>query len=350
MNVVLLILILLFASEMRFAPKDEFFDDYCSVRKTNAVKGIVAMAIFLSHSMDYFHLEEGDLWVEYFSEYLRQLIVVPFLFYSGFGIMESIQKKGLSYIRGIPVRRVLRTTLYSDVAVAAFALLYLAKGYSLSLKQFLLSLIFWDKIENNTWYFFVIVFLYLFTYAGFRIFHKNYYCGAALTTLLSIPLFYFLIETKSIIWYNTFFLYHFGMWYSLIRKPIEKIVMHNDFIYCVAMLLTFMAYSLFRNFGSFYYFIICGCFLMTLIVGITMKVSIDNPLLQYLGRNVQGIYLFHRLPLLLTRQMNMGIVPKFIFSVLATAVLCFVFSYITKWIDRGILSRFEKGDNMVSAG
>lgn len=342
MNIVLLILILLFASEMRFAERDKFFDDYCSVRKTNAIKGIVAIGIFLSHSMDYLYLGENDLWVRYFSEYLRQLIVVPFLFYSGFGIMESIQKKGLPYVLGFPVTRILKTILYADVAVVAFALLFLVKGWPISLKQFLLSLVFWDQIENNTWYFFVIVFLYFFTYVGFRISHRNYYLAAALTTVLSIPLFYFLIETKDIFWYNTFFLYHFGMWYSLIRRYIERIVMHNDFTYCVAMLLAFMAYSFFRNFGSFYYFIICGCFLMTLIVGITMKVSIDNPLLQYLGRNVQGIYIFHRLPLRLTLEMNMSIVSKFIFSVLVTAVLCFAFEIITKWIDRVILSRFDR--------
>lgn len=345
MNIVLLILVLLFASEMRFAERNQFFDDYCSVRKTNAIKGIVAVAIFLSHSMDYLHLEEGDLWVEYFSEYLRQLIVVPFLFYSGFGIMESIKKKGLPYIKTIPVRRILRTILYADVAVLAFAVLYLVKGWSLSWKQFLLSLVFWDKIENDTWYFFVIVFLYLFTYIAFRVFHKNHYLAAAVTAVLSLPLFFILIETKSIIWYNTFFLYHFGMWYSLIRKPVEKIVMHNDFAYCAAMLLAFMAYSFFRNFGSFYYFIICGCFLMTLIVGVTMKVNIDNPLLQYLGRNVQGIYIFHRLPLRLTKEMNMDTVSKFIFSLFATAVLCFLFEYVTKWIDRTIISRFEKEKN-----
>lgn len=326
----------------QFAERDQFFDDYCSVRKSNAIKGICVMGVFLSHSMDYLHLGENDLWVEYFSEYFRQLFVAPFFFYSGFGMIESIRKKGLSYIKRIPVDRILKTVLYADVAVVVFAVVYLIRGNTVTLKQFLLSLVFWDKIENNTWYFFVIVFLYFFTYIGFRIFHKNYFLAAAATTLLSLPLFYILIETRSIIWYNTYFIYHFGMWYALIRKPIEKLVMHNDLMYCCAMLLAFMAYTLFRTFGSFYYFIICGCLLMTIIVGITMKVSIDNPFLQYLGRNVQGFYICHRLPLLLTKGMQMDIVSKFIFSFLATAIICFVFDYITKWIDRLVISRIPR--------
>jgi hypothetical protein len=92
-----------------------------------------------------------------------------------------------------------------------------------------------------------------------------------------------------------------------------------------------------QNPGSFYYFIICGCFMMTVIVGITMKVSIDNPLLQFLGQNVMGIYAFHRLPLLLVRDSGLDTVSRVIFSMLATAVLCFVFNYTRKWIDSFIL-------------
>lgn len=342
MNFFLIVLLVLILSGVRFAEPNRFFDDYCSIQQTNAIKGIFMLLVLLSHCMDYFPLEAADLWVEKMSEYLRQLIVVPFLFYSGYGIMESIQKKGQDYVKSIPVNRCLRTLLYADIAVISFAVLYWLQGRTITIKRFLLSLIFWDKIENNTWYFFVIICLYFLTYIAFRIFGRNRYIAACMTAVLSIPLFYGLIATKSIIWYNTFFCYHFGMWYSLLRSPIERIVMRNDLFYCIALLLAFLAYTLFRHFGSFYYFIICGCWLMTVIVGLTMKVKINNPFLQFVGQHLLAFYAFHRLPMVLTRSMEMDIVSKFVFSFLVTAIIALIHDRITGWIDHVFLCRAGK--------
>lgn len=347
MNIVCLFLLFAICCDMKFAGKDQYFEDYCSVRQTNAIKGICVLAVFLCHSMDYFYFVP-DTWIEYISEYFRQLIVVPFFFYSGYGIMESIRKKGHSYVKSIPLKRCLRTMLYADIAVLAFAVLYLVQGSPLSVKQVFLSLIFWSKIENNTWYIFVNIALYLITYIAFMIFRKNHYAGAVATALLSLVLFYFLIATKSIIWYNTFFAYHFGMWYSLLRKGIEKVVMRNDIVYLIALLMAFLAYTLFRTFGSFYYFNICGCWLMTIIVGITMKIKIDNPFLQFLGRHVLAFYVFHRLPMVLTFSMEMDTVSKCIFSFLATSILALIHDKIIEFLDPILFNRSVDKQRSVS--
>jgi len=342
MNAVMVILFALFLSGFKFSEQNQFFGGYCSIRQSNAIKGIFVILIFLSHGMDYFPLTQNDIWVREMSEYLKQHIVVPFLFYSGFGVMESIQRKGYSYIRSIPFNRVLKTIIFADISVLTFALFYLIIGREFSVGKLLLSLVFWDKIGNNTWYFFVIVFLYLFTYISFRIFNKNYYLAAVLTAVLSMFLFFFLIRYKSIIWYNTFFCYHFGMWYSLLRSKIEPIVMRNDLIYFIALLIAFLAYLLFRSFGSFYYFIICGCWLMTLIVGLTMKIKVDNPFLQFLGTHVLGFYSLHRIPMMIASPWDMALVYKFVFCFLVTCILVLIHESITKWIDRRLFCRFQR--------
>ena len=123
------------------------------------------------------------------------------------------------------------------------------------------------------------------------------------------------------------------MWYSLLRTKIEPIVMRNDLFYFVALLLAFLAYSLFRTFGSFYYFIIAGCWMMTIIVGLTMKIKIENPFLDFLGEHVLAFYVFHRLPMVLTLSMDMDIVSKFIFSFLATSILALMHDKIIKRLD-----------------
>jgi len=341
MNILLIVFLLIIVSGMKFADRNSYFDDYCSLTKTNAIKGIFALVIFFCHSMDYLHLGSNDQWVGEMSLYLKQLIVVPILFYSGFGVMESIKKKGLRYIRSIPLNKILKTLLWADIAVLCFAVLYWIMGIHLPVRHILLSLIFWEHIENNTWYFFVIVFLYIFTYVGFRLFHKNYYVAAFATTIFSVPFFYFLISSRDIFWYNTLFVYHFGIYYSLLRERIDKIIMHNDIFYTTALLLALIFWMFTRRLGSFYYFIVCGCFFMTVIVILTMKISIDNVYLQFVGKHVFAFYAFHRLPLRILTYTELGNAEKMVISVVATCLIALCFDYIAMWLDRILFSRVK---------
>lgn len=334
MNVLLMLFILVIFYDIKFSEKNCFFEDYCSLSKTNSIKGIFAIVIMFCHSMDYFPLGETDRWLEYMSVYLKQLIVVPILFYSGFGIMESIQNKGLSYIKRIPVHNALKTMIWADVCVMVFALYYLFSGKEITLKQFVFSLFFWDHIENNAWYFFVIVILYLVTYVAFRLSYRNYYLAAIILTVISVAPFAFLIQTREIFWYNTFFVFHFGVWFSLLRRYIEKIAMCHDIMYLLTLIITFFGFTIFRRFGSFYYFIICGCFFCMSIVILTMKVSVNNSVLQFLGRHVFGFYALQRLPMKLISATQLETWEKFLISILATAVLSVVFDYIAAWLNR----------------
>lgn len=341
MNVLLLMLMAIILYSMRVCSHNCFYEDYISIQKSNAIKGIFALIIMFCHSLDYFPLNEGDLWLGKMSVYLKQLIVVPILFYSGFGIMESIQKKGLFYIKRIPVHNALKTLIWADLSVALYTLYYIASGRSVSLKRFALSLVFWDYIENAAWYFFVIIVLYLVTYISFRIFYRNYYIAAVFMLLLSVIPFALLIRTKDIFWYNTFFIFHFGMWYSLLRIHIEKMVMYNDLAYLIALLLAFFGFAIFRRFGSFYFFIICGCFFCMTIVGLTMKVSINNEILQFLGRHVFGFYVFQRLPMRIVSTMQLESWEKCIISILATAALSVGFDYVANWLDKVVFSKLN---------
>ena len=49
-------------------------------------------------------------------------MVAPFLFWSGFGVMESIRRKGEAYVRALPVNRGLRTLIHFDCALLLFLL------------------------------------------------------------------------------------------------------------------------------------------------------------------------------------------------------------------------------------
>ena len=106
-------------------------------------------------------------------------------FYSGYGVMLSIDKKGGNYIKSIPKNRVFKVLLHFDIAVLLYLVLkMILKDYSFTVKQVLLSLIAWDSLENPNWYIFAIVLLYLFTYISFMVFKNKKHFALILNFIL----------------------------------------------------------------------------------------------------------------------------------------------------------------------
>ena len=155
--------------------KEGFYDDFLSVDKTNAIKGIFIVVVFINHIKEYYVKTGADLSHWYDSAFFipakafGQLMVVMFLFYSGYGVYESIKKKGDDYVRNIPRKKVLNTLVNFDIAVIIFACAGLLIGSKIDFLSFLLSLIAWDAVGNSNWYIFCIIACYTFTYISCRI-------------------------------------------------------------------------------------------------------------------------------------------------------------------------------------
>lgn len=114
-------------------------EDYLSFDTTNCIKGVFILFVFIKHATPYI----TNSGYEYTSIYdklflmvdsrVGQWIVAMFLFYSGYGIMESIKKKGEGYINSIPKKRILTTLINFDIAVLIYAIIkYLGGGRLLS--------------------------------------------------------------------------------------------------------------------------------------------------------------------------------------------------------------------------
>ncbi len=72
---------------------------YLSKDYTAAIKGIFIMFVFISHSRSYFEITSTmDNVTIQFMNYVGQLMVTLFLFYSGYGVYEAIKSKKLKYI------------------------------------------------------------------------------------------------------------------------------------------------------------------------------------------------------------------------------------------------------------
>ena len=83
LTVVLIISALLCFAGCKIKTEGEYFDDYISLDKTNAIKGIFLICVFFRHFAQYVELSGPyNTFFTAFNLGLKQLLVTLFLFYS----------------------------------------------------------------------------------------------------------------------------------------------------------------------------------------------------------------------------------------------------------------------------
>ena len=191
--------------------------NYLSKECTSCIKGIFILIVFYSHYISYSTVQLSKDFLMYnMRNFLGQLMVAMFLFYSGYGIFQSIKTKKESYVKSIPKNRILKTLFHFDIAVIIFAIINICLGHSIKLSKFIISLTGWESVGNSNWYIFTILCLYLTTYLSFSIFDKNNKKAIILNWILSITLLIVLSIYKGPqlgYWYNTLVCYPFGITY-----------------------------------------------------------------------------------------------------------------------------------------
>lgn len=211
---------------LQFAGKD-FQQDYLSVQQTNVIKGIFIWLVFFSHITPYItqlspFTSPLDTSVFTVQKLLGQLIVVPFLFYSGYGVMLSIMKKP-AYLTSIPKKRIPVTFLNFAVAVLFFVALNLTLDISMTPKQILLSLLMWDSVGNSNWYIFTICFCYFASYVAFSI-CKTPRKGLKLLTLILLVFAVGMSFVKEGWWYDTCMAYAAGSYFACYKERMEGLL------------------------------------------------------------------------------------------------------------------------------
>ena len=286
--------------------------DYLSKNKTDAIKGIFIIIVFTNHIKEYYVQAGADLTAWYDNAFflparaLGQLMVVMFLFYSGYGVAESIKKKSEAYIRKIPKRRVLGTLANFDVAVVVFAVACLLIGKTIGIEQFLLSLVGWSDVGNSNWYIFCIIVCYAITYIAYQITHKR---GCFLTCLFIMTYVVIMSFLKGTWWYNTVFAYGAGVMLSEYKEWFVTRWEQRYFKWLTVCLIGFAAclgcylgfHNQFKNTmettGAMV-FNVMSVFFAFLVVLMTMKVSIHNKALEWMGKNLFPLYIYQRLPMM----------------------------------------------------
>lgn len=319
------------------------FEDYMSPQKTGAIKGVFVVIVVLSHLRQYITLDSSwyNAPFQQFMFFLGQLMVVMFLFYSGYGVLLGLKKKE-GYAKSIITKRVPKVFIHYDIAVVIFFILGHLTGTKYPIKRLLLSLVGLDGVGNSVWFIVVILALYIVTFLAFILVRKNVIAGTVITTVLSagLVIFFYYFREGQYWWYDTIMCYPLGMWYAIAKPYIDKKILPSFgkwFTCTAAAIAAFIALRelRFATNGSRTVFIFEALVFALVIVFASMRISINNPVLCWFGKRVFGIYILQRIPMIVLSYFGMNEKP-FLFSAACfaiTIVLAEIFERLTDKLD-----------------
>ena len=265
-----------------------------------------------------------------------------FLFYSGYGVMESIIKKGSDYINAFPKKRFAKTLFHFDIAVILFVIVDLCLGTlkNYSILEVLLSFTGWESIGNSNWYIFSILILYLITYFAFKIFKNKTSKAVWLVTVLTVVYITVLaLVGKDAWWFDTVLLYPLGMWYSVGKDKIETLVRKKPINYFALLILcctVFIVSHLLRS--NIICYEISLVALCAVIVVVTIKVDINNKILEFLGKHLFEIYILMRIPMIVL--LHFEVTNSYLFvaiSFIVTLLISVLFKKFFNIVDKALL-------------
>lgn len=312
--------------------KWSFNKHYISKEDTNAVRGIFILLIFASHFWQYVSLS-GPLneVYQWLRSFLGQLVVVPFLFFSGFGVGTSIRRRGSAYIRSMPVCRICKILLQFDLAIMLFILMHAVMGRTFPMKRIILSLVGWNSVGNSDWYVLAILLLYICTWISFHAM-ENRWIALVGTTVLTIFMCFFLGQYKEEYYYNTIMAYTAGLWYAWCQESVEKTVFANNRAYFYTVGLFAVAFRIFhRHWGkSIVYYELTAITFALLVVFLMAKIKLSNRVLRYCGEHVFSLYILQRIPMIMLKEpmAQSSAAAYFGACLLSTAILSVLFDRV----------------------
>ena len=321
--------VLLCIYKVQIKPKnsEKYITDYMSVEKTMSMKGIFIIIVFFSHFNSYVRFTEpADLSYADIFRNMGQAMVTLFLFYSGYGVMESIKKKGMAYVHKIPFTRILGTYFRFDIAVLIFIIVQTILGKKYPASQYLLAFTGWDAVGNSNWYIFAVVMAYLITFLAFEICRQNgkYYPAAILVTVGCfgyIAVFYN-FELKQEYWFDTVICYALGIWFSLFREKIENVINKHFLVYLLFLIgvAAGTQYFYMESYTDFICSVHYAVFFCVFFIILSMRISFHNKILMWCGQHLFGLYILQRIPMIIFREIGVAEFNIYLYFVLCVAV------------------------------
>ena len=329
-----LFFVIIFLIGIRFTKKS-FNENYLSKETITIINGMFVITIFFSHFKGYLTTTNTyDNYLIWFLDIIGQLMVTSFLFYSGYGIYESIKNKK-DYMKTFFKKRFIPTFFNFAIAIIIFLVLNLIMGNNYSIEKILLSFTGYYSIGNSNWYMLAIFVLYLLTIICFSSLFKikNIY-RLFLLTFFTIIYIFIISKFKDFYYADTILCYPIGMLYSYFKEVIDKRVCQKYYFYFIFVIILFL--------GSFYLkkiipniciYNINAIFFILLVVLLSMKFKMKNRIFTFLGIHTFWIYILQRIPMMILNINNNYL--YFFSSLFLTIIVSYIIKKITDklWIN-----------------
>lgn len=340
----LIAIIILIAYKMKIQENT----DYLNHNNTLAINGVFVLLVFLSHCYSSLDITPTylDNMYKAIQWHMDQSIVISFLFFSGYGIALSLKNKP-NYIQSLYKVRLPKLLIHFDVAVFIYLFIQRVLGRTYSTSHILMSLVGWRDVGNSNWYIFVMLLLYIFVILSY------YLSGKEGNRLLKISVIctlfvggYMLLMRKLNMpnyFYNTIYTFVLGMIFPLVKDMFDsKIIKHKTrymIIFCLSIL-AYIAFYKVRHISIVFY----ECwvfFFVILMLLIASKIEIQNPFLVWCGKNVFGLYILQRIPMMILSHLhlNNNVFISVSICFICTLIFTYLFNQLLKLIDRCLFVR-----------
>lgn len=346
-SVILLLFVIFYKCNYRFGTN--FYDNYLGVNESKSMKGIFALVVVLHH-LAILSVQRNYLVVVFL--YVGNLAVGVFFFYSGYGLMNSLQNKD-KYLNNFILKRlpnILIPFWMGNLIYLLFSIIIYKQSYNLS--NLLLLLSGFTLINAHTWYIIAILIFYISFYLSFKYFETK---KAILCVAFSNVIYYLIcyLIGKGVFFYNSCFLFVLGIIWAYKYESITSFFRKK---YYVKLSIIFVLFSIFKKFeytfnlytpeicvklvspffgnlASIAFVVICILFMM--------KLKIVNSINKFLGEISLELYIIHGL--FLYYFYTVDIIHNvnryyFIFTITVSIIL----AYILKLLFKFLLNNYKK--------
>ena len=307
------------------------FNRALNKEQTTCINGIFVLFVFLSHFGQYETMPWNGVLLA-----IGQLMVAPFLFYSGYGIMEQIKRRGIVYIDSMPRKRILKFYIHFCMALCIYLFLSFLLRKEYSFVRIIFSFTALSSIGNSNWYVFAILAMYSIVYISFKQCKKHSMTSCVVFTILYIILMDVIKDQADVRqiykdqawWYNIILCFPAGMILSKYKDRVCSIIQKPVF-FIFLMILAFSLYCLHLPILAYEIISIAFCFL---IVDVCAYKEIKNSLFHFLGQYVFEIYILQRISMnLFDPYLNDWI--YLIVCIFSTLILAYYFKKLETKVD-----------------
>ena len=202
------------------------------LENTNCIKGIFVWLIIFCHKRGY-GIYKKYLFLKIVSN-LGQKVVSLFLFYFGYGINESLKKKGKLYIKTLPKKALILFIKFQLILLMFLIENIFIFNNKITLKKYILASIFKSSLGNSNWFAFSIIIFYIYSYISFRFVQGSYFFGIIIISIICCihsKIVYIYFYPKSICAVDTILCFVTGFYYSHMKTYLDKILLKNDIFY-----------------------------------------------------------------------------------------------------------------------